>query len=43
MSKHDFRVDDGEVRRYFTALSGYLLQTTVTAAGDPLDMAEAVN
>jgi D-sedoheptulose 7-phosphate isomerase len=44
MSKHDFRVDGGEVRRYFSALSGYLLQATVTAAaGEPLDMADAVN
>jgi D-sedoheptulose 7-phosphate isomerase len=44
MSKLDFRVDSREVRRYFTALSDYLVQATVTAAsGAPLDMAEAVN
>jgi D-sedoheptulose 7-phosphate isomerase len=44
MSKPDFRVDSLEIRRYFTALSGYLVQATVTAAsGAPLDMAEAVN
>jgi D-sedoheptulose 7-phosphate isomerase len=44
MSKLDFRVDGREIRRYFTALSGYLVQATVTSAsGEPLDMAEAVN
>ncbi len=44
MSKLDFRVDTLEVRRYFTALSGYLVQATVTtASGEALDMAEAVN
>jgi D-sedoheptulose 7-phosphate isomerase len=44
MSKLDFSVDNPEIRRYFTNLSGYLVQTTVTAAsGQPLDMAEAVN
>ena len=44
MSKLDFRVDSREVHRYFTALSGYLVQATVTSAsGEPLDMAEAVN
>jgi D-sedoheptulose 7-phosphate isomerase len=44
MSKHDFRVDNREVRRYFTALSGYLVQAAVTtASGEALDMAEAVN
>jgi D-sedoheptulose 7-phosphate isomerase len=44
MSKLDFRVDSREIGRYFTALSDYLVQATVTAAaGEPLDMAEAVN
>src|ERR1700730_1817590 len=44
MSKLDFRVDSREIRRYFTALSDYLVQATVTSAsGEPLDMAEAVN
>lgn len=44
MSKLDFRVDNREVRRYFTALSGYLTDTTVTTrSGQGLDMAEAVN
>jgi D-sedoheptulose 7-phosphate isomerase len=44
MSKLDFRVDSREIRRYFTALSGYLVQASVTSAsGDPLEMAEAVN
>jgi D-sedoheptulose 7-phosphate isomerase len=44
MSKPDFTVDSREIRRYFTALSGYLVQATVTSAsGEPLDMAEAVN
>src|SRR3984885_8964265 len=44
MSKLDFRVDSREIRRYFTALSGYLVQASVTSAsGEPLDMAEAVN
>ena len=44
MSKLDFRVDSGEVRRYFTALSGYLTDTAVTTlSGQSLDMAEAVN
>jgi D-sedoheptulose 7-phosphate isomerase len=44
MSKLDFRVDSREIRRYFTALSGYLVRASVTAAsGEPLDMAEAVN
>ena len=44
MSKLDFRVDSREVRRYFTALSGYLTDTAVTTlSGQPLDMAEAVN
>jgi D-sedoheptulose 7-phosphate isomerase len=44
MSKLDFRVDSREIRRYFTALSGYLVQATVTSAsGEPLDMSEAVN
>jgi D-sedoheptulose 7-phosphate isomerase len=44
MSKLDFRIDGREIRRYFTALSDYLAQATVTSAsGEPLDMAEAVN
>ena len=44
MSKLDFRVDSREVRRYFTALSGYLTDTAVTtSSGQSLDMAEAVN
>src|SRR5579872_5440349 len=44
MSKHDFRVDSREVRRYFTALSDYLKDAAVTsAAGEPMEMAEAVN
>src|SRR3984893_1300256 len=44
MSKPDFRVDSREIRRYFTALSDYLVRTTVTsAAGEPLETAEAVN
>ncbi len=44
MSKLDFRVDSPEIRRYFTALSSYLVQTAVTtAAGEPLETAEAVN
>jgi D-sedoheptulose 7-phosphate isomerase len=44
MSKLDFRVDSREISRYFTALSGYLVQARVTSgAGEPLDMAEAIN
>ena len=44
MSKLDFRVDSREVRRYFTALSDYLVQARVTSgSGEALDMAEAVN
>src|SRR5712675_271719 len=44
MSKLDFRVDSREVGRYFTALSGYLVQATVTSAsGGWIEMAEAVN
>src|ERR1700721_1310951 len=44
MSQLDFRVDSREISRYFTALSGYLVQARVTSAsGEPLDMAEAVN
>jgi len=43
MSKLDFRVGSPEVRRYFTALSDYLVQATVTSAsGAPLEMAEAI-
>ena len=44
MSKLDFKVDSGEIGRYFTALSGYLAQAEVTSApGESLDMAEAIN
>jgi len=44
MSKLDFRVDSREIRRYFTTLSGHLVQAAVTsAAGAPIEMAEAVN
>ena len=44
MSKLDFRVDNREIRRYFTALSGYLTDTAVTTlSGGALDIAEAVN
>jgi D-sedoheptulose 7-phosphate isomerase len=44
MSKLDFRVDSREIRRYFTTLSGHLVQAAVTsAAGTPIEMAEAVN
>src|SRR6267154_1419093 len=44
MSDLDFRFDSREIRRYFTALSGYLVQGAVTSAsGEPLDLAEAIN
>jgi len=44
MSKLEFRVDSREIRRYFTTLSGHLVQAAVTsAAGAPIEMAEAVN
>jgi D-sedoheptulose 7-phosphate isomerase len=44
MSSLDFRVDDREMRRYFTTLSDHLVDAAVTsAAGQPLAMAEAVN
>jgi D-sedoheptulose 7-phosphate isomerase len=44
MSKLDFRVDGREIRRYFTTLSGHLVQAAVTSAsGAPMEMAEAVN
>jgi len=44
MSKLDFRVDSREIRRYFTTLSGHLVQAAVTSAsGAPIEMAEAVN
>ena len=44
MSKLDFRVDGREIRRYFTTLSGHLVQSAVTSAsGAPIEMAEAVN
>ena len=40
----DFRVDNREVRRYFTALSAYLARTEVASlSGQAVDMAEAVN
>jgi D-sedoheptulose 7-phosphate isomerase len=40
MSKLDFHVDSGELRRYFTTLSDALAQTAVTSAsGDSLEMA----
>jgi hypothetical protein len=44
MSKHDFRVDGPEIRRYFTTLSDYLAQTLVTSdSGQTLEMSEAIN
>jgi D-sedoheptulose 7-phosphate isomerase len=44
MSKLDFRVDQREIRRYFTTLSDRLVNAEVTsAAGAAIDMAEAVN
>ena len=44
MSKIDFRVDNREINRYFTALSGYLTHTAVTnASGAPIEMSEAIN
>src|SRR6266700_5075050 len=44
MSKLDFRIDSRELRRYFTTLSGHLVQASVTSAsGVPIEMAEAVN
>jgi len=44
MSKLDFRVDSREIRRYFTTLSGHLVQAAVTSAsGAPIEMSEAVN
>lgn len=44
MSKIDFRVDNREIGRYFTTLSGYLTQTAVTnASGATMDLAEAIN
>jgi D-sedoheptulose 7-phosphate isomerase len=44
MSKHDFRVDGPEIRRYFTTLSDYLVQTLVTSdSGQTLEMSEAIN
>src|SRR5882762_2823226 len=44
MSKLDFRVDSREIRRYFTTLSGHLVQAAVTSAsGTPIEMAEAIN
>jgi D-sedoheptulose 7-phosphate isomerase len=44
MSHPDFRVDDREIRRYFTTLSDHLMAAAVTsAAGQVVPMAEAVN
>lgn len=44
MSKMDFRIDNHEVRRYFTALSSHLMEAVVTdASGQSLEMAEAIN
>ncbi len=44
MSGLDCTVDNGELRRYFNALSGCLLDATVTTAlGEPLEMAQALN
>jgi D-sedoheptulose 7-phosphate isomerase len=44
MSTPDFRVDGREVRRYFSALSGCLVDAAVTtSSGHSLDMGEAVN
>jgi D-sedoheptulose 7-phosphate isomerase len=44
VSKIDFRVDNREIGRYFTTLSGYLTQTAVTnASGATMDLAEAIN
>src|SRR5580700_7063402 len=44
MPSSDFRIDDGEIRRYFTTLSDYLVDAAVTsAAGQALPMSEAVN
>jgi D-sedoheptulose 7-phosphate isomerase len=44
MSRFDFPVDNREIFKYFTMLTGYLIQTAVTSAsGEALEMAEAVN
>jgi D-sedoheptulose 7-phosphate isomerase len=44
MSSLDFRVDEREISRYFTTLSGHLVDAAVTsAAGQSLPIAEAVN
>jgi D-sedoheptulose 7-phosphate isomerase len=44
MSTKHFRVDSGEVKRYFTTLSDYLTQVAVTSSsGQAIDMADAVN
>jgi D-sedoheptulose 7-phosphate isomerase len=44
MSKSDFRVDQCEIRRYFTTLSDHLVRAEVTSAsGKPIEMADAVN
>src|ERR1019366_3211583 len=44
MPNLDFRVDDREIRRYFTTLSDHLVNAAVTSgAGEALPMFEAVN
>jgi D-sedoheptulose 7-phosphate isomerase len=44
MSKLDVQIDDREIRRYFTTLSGYLSETAATsAAGQTIELAQAVN
>jgi D-sedoheptulose 7-phosphate isomerase len=44
MANLDFRVDDREIRRYFTTLSDHLVDASATsAAGQAFTMAEAVN
>lgn len=44
MSKLDFRIDSREIRRYFTALSGYLADVAINSAtGESIEIAEAVN
>jgi D-sedoheptulose 7-phosphate isomerase len=44
MSTLDFRVDNREIRDYFSTLSRYLTETTATsAAGEAIELANAVN
>jgi D-sedoheptulose 7-phosphate isomerase len=44
MSELDFRVDNREIRDYFTTLSRYLVETIVTSdSGKTLEISEAVN